>query len=143
MTNPNSPATASWIALFRAQKRARTAIDNALNSANLPPLEQYDVLWALEQAMPLGLRPYELEQAVLLPQHGISRLTSQMVKQDLLVRLPCPDDKRGFRLVPSDSGLLLRQRMWQIYQPIITEFFQAKLAPDEVQELMQLLCRTG
>ncbi|NRB19441.1 MAG: winged helix-turn-helix transcriptional regulator [Rhodobacteraceae bacterium] len=143
MSHAITSPDATWIALFRAQKRARAAIDLALKSAELPPLEHYDVLWALEQALPQGLRPFELEQAVLLPQHGISRLTSQMIKQDLLTRLPCADDKRGFRLVPTAAGLRLRQQMWQIYQPVITQFFGPQLAPEEIITLMQLLNRSG
>lgn len=143
MTTTDSPPTATWITLFRAQKRARAAIDAALRSADLPPLERYDVLWSLEQALPHGLRPFELEQAILLPQHGISRLTSQMVRQGLLSRLPCSDDKRGFRLVPTQAGQQLRQRMWQVYQPVIQDFFSLQLDQDEILNLMHLLNRCG
>ncbi|PCJ10049.1 MAG: MarR family transcriptional regulator [Rhodobacteraceae bacterium] len=143
MAQTTTPAVSTWIALFRAQKRARSAIDAALKSANLPPLEQYDVLWALEQALPEGLRPFELEQSVLLPQHGISRLTTQMATQDLLTRLPCSDDKRGFRLVPTSTGLQLRQDMWQVYQPVIKIFFGPQLNQEDIQNLTQLLNRSG
>jgi len=143
MTQSNTPAIPTWIALFRTQNRARLAIDDALKSANLPSLDQYDVLWALEQAMPQGLRPFELEQAALLPQHGISRLTSLMARQGLLSRLPCTEDKRGFRLVPTTAGLQLRQAMWQVYQPLITDFFGRQLGADEVQTLATLLNRSG
>ena len=140
--NQTTPSTsATWIALFRAQKRARAAIDAALKAADLPPLEQYDVLWSLEQALPHGLRPFELEQAILLPQHGVSRLTSHMVKQGLLDRVPCPDDKRGFRLLPTKAGQQLRQEIWEVYQPVISGFFDTHLSQDERQTLTQLLSR--
>lgn len=143
MIKTDTPAITTWIALLRAHNRARSAIDAALKSNDLPPLEQYDVLWALEQAIPEGLRPFELEDAVLLPQHGISRLTSQMVKKGLLNRLPSPDDKRGFRLVPTENGRQLRQRMWQIYEPVIKDFFEPKLDPDTIQSLAQFLNQCG
>ena len=93
--------------------------------------------------MPKGLRPFELESSVLLPQHGISRLTSQMVKQNLLSRLTCADDKRGFRLIPTETGLQLRQRMWAVYQPVIKRFFGEQLSVDEIRTLMPLLNRSG
>lgn len=143
MTSDTSPAQAAWLALFRAQTRARNAADAALKAAGLPPLEWYDVLWELERAMPGGLRPFELEKAVLLPQHGISRLTDRMVKAGMLTRLPCPDDKRGFRLIPSPAGLKLRQDMWRIYGPVISGFWEPGLSVDEQAELARLLGAAG
>ena len=52
--------------------RAIEAVEARLKAADLPPLGWYDVLLELEKAGEAGLRPFELQARLLLPQYGVS-----------------------------------------------------------------------
>lgn len=142
MTKPDN-STAAWISLFRAQKRAMESAEQAMKRAGLPPLAWYDVLLELEKAGPAGLRPYELERQLLLPQYGLSRLTDRLVKAGLLEKIPCPEDGRGHILAVTADGLEMRQRMWAVYAPVIDACISGRLKKKEMKALATYLDKIG
>lgn len=131
----------AWIHLFRAHKKLRNRVDDALKSAKLPPLEWYDILLELERATSNGLRPYELEQTLLLPQHGVSRLVDRMVRDGLVSRKPSTKDGRGYHLFITPEGRELRQEIWKTYGPQIDHGIATKLTPTEAKTLAKLLAK--
>ena len=86
----------------------------ALKAEGLPPLGWYDVLWETEKATN-GIRPLTLQDRLLLPQYGLSRLVERMVKAGLVARLDCETDGRGQVLVLTEEGRMTRGRMWPVY----------------------------
>lgn len=141
MTQPENIAITAWIQLFRTYKKLRNKVDRALKSAELPPLEWYDILLELDRVASAGLRPYELEQTLLLPQHGVSRLVDRMVKDGLASRKPSAEDGRGYRLFITSEGRKLRQEMWKIYGPQIDQGIATNLTPTEAKTLVKLLAK--
>ncbi len=136
---PDSSIVDAWIALVQSQKVAVARVEARLKAAGLPALTWYDALWELEKAGEAGLRPFELERALLFEQYNLSRLVDRLEKAGLVDRAPCPDDGRGQMLKISDAGRVLRARMWQTYSSAIDEAVGARLSNDEADRLATLL----
>jgi len=83
---PADATVRAWVRLTRAQQRAQGEIEAALKQAGLPPLAWYDVLLETERAGKDGLRPFELERAMLLAQYNLSRLVDRMAAEGLVER---------------------------------------------------------
>ena len=64
----SKPVVLAWARLMKAQRVALARVEAGLKRAGLPPLAWYDVLLELERAGKAGLRPFELERALLLEQ---------------------------------------------------------------------------
>ena len=62
---PGEATVRAWTRLLRAQNLALRSVERGLKEAGLPALDWYDVLLEVERAGAAGLRPYELERAVL------------------------------------------------------------------------------
>ena len=135
---PDEPAIMAWARLIRAQQSVVAAVARDLKAAGFPPLEWYDVLLELERAGG-SLRPFELEERLLLAQYNLSRLLDRMEQAGLIEKRPCPADRRGFGLVLTDAGRDLRQRLWPFYKAAITARVGAFLQPGEAEALSELL----
>lgn len=134
-------AFAAWTMMVRATARIQDAIEAGLKEAGLPALGWYDALWELEQAGPDGLRPFELEGRLLLPQYGLSRLIARLEAAGLVIRRPSPGDGRGQIVAISDEGRETRRRMWPVYRRAIEASVGARLTEAEADQLAYLLRR--
>jgi len=139
METPTDTTVQAWVQLVRAHQEALSYIESALKSSNYPPLIWYDILLELEHAGTDGLRPFELEHALLLRQYGVSRLVERIEKAGYLVRKSCLKDGRGQSLHITQSGKTLRQHMWEIYGPAIEKAIGSKLSDTQTKTLSELL----
>ncbi len=137
---PRSPSDATvraWTRLVRAQSTALSGVEADLKAAGFPPLAWYDVL--LELSRHDSLRPFEIEQQVLLAQYNLSRLLDRLVAAGLVERRPCPDDKRGQIVAITPTGRDLQKRMWPTYRAAIERHVGGKLSDAEAETLARLL----
>jgi DNA-binding MarR family transcriptional regulator len=136
---PALPATttAIWTRLMRASTRIQGAVEAALKAEGLPPLSWYDALWEIEKAA-TGIRPLALQDRLLLPQYGLSRLVDRMVKAGMVERLACDSDGRGQVLLLTDDGRAVRAKMWPIYADVLQSEIGA-LPQDVAAALVQSL----
>jgi len=139
MSDISDQTMAVWVQLFRTQRAARLAVDAALTQARLPSLETYDVLLELERAGKDGLRAYALENALLLPQYGVSRLLERLRRRALVSRHPCPEDGRGVRFRITTAGRKMRTKMWGVYGPVIKTQLSGRISPAEANTLVTTL----
>ncbi|MBL4720405.1 MAG: winged helix-turn-helix transcriptional regulator [Alphaproteobacteria bacterium] len=139
MKNPTDLTIQTWVRLVRAQQTALSSVEAALKKAGHPPLVWYDVLLELERAGADGLRPFELESALLLRQYGVSRLVERIEKAGYLAREACEDDARGQRLILTPAGRDCRREMWSTYAPAIEASVGSKLTPAQTKTLSDLL----
>ena len=121
LTYPSAEETALWVALNRAQRSIYRSMDSALKVNGLPPLRWYDILWSLERAKEMGLRPFELEKMLIFEQSNLSRLLRRMIDAGLVEESPFRDDRRGKVLALTSKGCRIRAQMWKIYGPLIHE----------------------
>ena len=142
MIYPTSPRQTAWRALFQAYARARVSVDNPLKSQGFPPLEVYDILLELDRdSAEDGVQAKLLEDRLLLPQYGVSRLVDRLVRQGLIRRSPHPTDRRSTLLTITLKGRELRHSMWEVYGPAIATCFDGRLDESEIAELAALLGR--
>ena len=129
----------AWILLAMSHTRILEAIETDLKNAGLPSLRWYDVLLEVERAGDKGLRPYELEHALLLPQYGVSRLVDRIISAGYLQRHTCSEDARGQRLYITKNGSQLKERMWPVYAKALNRQLEQKMERHEVEELARVL----
>lgn len=136
---PSETVIRAWARLVRAQRVALSKVEAALKQAGLPQLSWYDVLLELERAGGNGMRPFELERRLLLPQYGLSRLLERIERAGYIERGPCDEDGRGQVVAITAAGVAVRRRMWPVYAAAIEDAVGANLAAREAKQLADLL----
>lgn len=124
---------------MRAQATALAHVEASLKDAGYPPLTWYDVLLEVERAGAAGIRAIELQQRLLLPQYGVSRLLSKIEAAGYISRQSSTDDGRSQEIVITTSGRKLRRDMWAVYGPAINQAVGCKLTAAERKDLAALL----
>jgi DNA-binding MarR family transcriptional regulator len=135
---PSDAVIRAWARLVRAQQAVLAAVETDLKAAGFPPLAWYDVLLELSRAQK-GLRPFALEQELLLEQYNLSRLLDRLERAGYLERRACPEDGRGQIVAITPSGRALVKRMWPTYRAAIARHVGAKLSEDDASRLAALL----
>jgi DNA-binding MarR family transcriptional regulator len=115
-------------------------VECAVKSAGYPPLEWYDVLWAIEREGPLRQR--DLAANMLIARYSISRLIDRMEGEGLVERRSCPGDARGQTVHLTAAGRKLRKRIWTAYGPAMKAALGG-LSEDECVMLAGLLAKLG
>lgn len=136
---PSETVVRAWARLMKAHKLALASVERALKAAGLPPLGWYDVLLELERAGGEGLRPFELERAMLLAQYNLSRLIDRIEAAGYVERRPCPDDRRGQTIAVTERGKAVRRKMWPVYARAIEEALGKRLSAKQAEALNGLL----
>lgn len=139
MAKPSKTTVDIWIRLARAHQAVLSSIEKALKTAGFPPLSWYDVLLELVRAEPEGLRAFELQKKLLLPQYGLSRLLAKIEDAGYLERVACDEDGRGQIVTITPSGRAMRQSMWAVYSVAIEQGVGAKLNKPDREILAKLL----
>lgn len=138
---PSKAVISAWTGLVRAHAGAMGIVEDALKTAGLPALAWYDVLLELDRAGEEGLRPYELERLLLLPQYGLSRLVDRIEAKGYLARQPCDTDGRGQVIAITRAGRDLRRRMWPVYAAALDTAIASRLSEAEAATLGSLLAK--
>jgi len=136
---PSQNTVDAWVRLVRAQRVALSAVETALKKAALPPLGWYDALLELERAGGDGMRPFELEKRLLLPQYGLSRLLARLEAAGYVKRRPSRADARGQIVVINAAGRAVRARMWPVYAAALQAAIGDRLDDAEAGTLATLL----
>ena len=131
----------AWARLVRASERLLLAVEKALKGAGLPPLSWYDLLLELRRAEPYGLRPGQLQAAMLIPQYHMSRLIDRVAKGGYVERLSCDADGRGQIIRITPDGKALQRKMWPLYRSILEREFASKLGEAEAECIAKLLLK--
>ena len=138
---PSKQVVLVWARLIKAERLALARVESALKRAGLPPLAWYDVLIELERVGEDGLRPFELERALLLAQYNLSRLLDRIEREGLIERAPCPQDGRGHVIRITARGQSMRNAMWPVYAKAIQSAVGNHLGKGEAETLSLLLGR--
>ena len=143
MPKPTDATIEAWTALVSASRLVLEQVESALKAAELPPLSWYDALLEIERAGPSGIRPFELEERLLLPQYGTSRLVDRIEREGLVEKRACLEDGRGLIVCITKEGRRVRRRMWPIYSKVLIASFESAATAKELQMLAQLCGRIG
>jgi DNA-binding MarR family transcriptional regulator len=137
MTAPAAVTLLAWDRLLGASARALRAARRELRAADLPPLEWYDILVALERGGPA--RPRDLQARLGIEQYNLSRLLTRMDRAGLVAMAPCPGDARGQIVTLTPAGTARRAAMWPAYATAIRASIEPGLAPDDRIALARML----
>ncbi len=129
----------AWARLERAHRAAHGAVERRLREADLPPLAWYDVLLELERAKETGLRPFELQKAMLFAQYNLSRLIDRMAANGYVTRTASEEDGRGQMLTITQAGRTMRRKIWPVYAAAIEDAVGTHLTTAEAHTLGDLL----
>ncbi len=138
---PSEAVIRAWTRLVKASRVVLGAVEADLKAAGFPPLGWYDVLLELAREKGDGLRPFVLEQRLLLAQYNLSRVLDRLAEAGYVERRPHLEDRRGQVVRITASGRELLKRMWPVYRAAIAHRIGAKLAESEAGELGSLLDR--
>jgi DNA-binding MarR family transcriptional regulator len=138
--NPD-PKGHAWAVLLAAHATLIEKIELALSQAKLPPLAWYDVLWELEKAEGGKLRMHELARRIVLSRSNLTRLADRLEKAGLVAREDTPNDRRGYHLVITRSGLATRKKMWPVYRAEIERLFSSHVTLEEAHAIGEALER--
>lgn len=136
---PTAVKIEAWARLIRVAQTLLGAVEADLRAKNFPPLAWFDALLELNRAGASGLRPYQLQDEMLLAQYNLSRLIDRLEAADYVARVPCPEDGRGHRVTLAAGGRQLLRRMWPAYRAAIAAHFGGKLTEQEARTLSALL----
>lgn len=138
---PTPEAVATWARFVRLSGRLLDLVEADLKAEGLPPLAWYDALLELNRAAPEGLRPYRLEEEMLLAQFNVSRLIDRLIKTGYAEKALCSKDGRGYYVKITAGGKALLKRMWPVYRAAIARHFSDRLEDGDVPRLAKVLER--
>ena len=138
---PSKTVIRAWARLMKAQQLTLASIERSLKAADLPPLGWYDVLLEVERTGETGLRPFELEKAVLLAQYNLSRLVDRIEGAGFVERHTCDEDGRGQRIVITKTGVAMRRKMWPVYAQAIEAAIGQHVSRKDAEVIDELLGR--
>jgi DNA-binding MarR family transcriptional regulator len=126
---------AVWQAYLQIHAVVIQLLEQTLLAEQDLPLLWYNALERLANAEGGMLRLQELADDVNLSQSGLTRLLDRMIESGLIVRQPCPKDRRGLYAVLTERGSERLQAAQPVYQRVLDEHFLRYLSCDEVQAL--------
>jgi DNA-binding MarR family transcriptional regulator len=110
-------------------------LDRELERDHGLPLTSYEVLMYLGDAETEKLRMSELAERLLLSRSGITRLVDRLVRQGLIVRERCADDRRGYYAQLTDAGRAKLGPARRAHLAGVRRHFLNRLEPEQVDAL--------
>jgi DNA-binding MarR family transcriptional regulator len=110
-------------------------LDRELERDHGLPLTSYEVLMYLGDAETEKRRMSELAERLLLSRSGITRLVDRLVRQGLIVRERCADDRRGYYAQLTDAGRAKLGPARRAHLAGVRRHFLDRLEPEQVDAL--------
>lgn len=130
-----SGKSTAWSLFLTAHAVLIAAIEQRLSQANMPGLDWYDALWALERAPDQRLRMFEFEHWMVISRSNITRLIDRLEQAGLVMRERSDEDRRGAYAVLTNEGRKLRKKMWAVYEEAIETLFNAHLSAAQARQI--------
>src|SRR5258708_34524818 len=92
---PSEAVIHAWTRLVKAGRVVLGSVEAELKAAGFPPLGWYDTLLELSRLKVDGLRPFVLEERLLLAQYNLSRVLDRLEGAGYVESHPRPRDVRG------------------------------------------------
>ncbi len=113
-----------------------TRLQSILSEHNLT-LQQYNILRILARQHPKPACNYVLRNQMLDSRSDITRIVDRLVKEGLVVRKHCNDDRRKVNINITPKGLILLQNLDQINEKM--DGIADMLSTEEINKLNQML----
>jgi len=133
------PHREAWISLTQTHAAVTGRLQEALTSAELPPLPWFEVLATLQRAPEQRLKMGELAEALVITRGGLTKLVDRLIKAGLLERAFCETDRRVSYATLLPAGVELLEEMRPIVRAELASAFSAKLSVEQADELREML----
>jgi DNA-binding MarR family transcriptional regulator len=131
----------AWAALTRTHSAIVGRLQEALASADLPPLPWYEVLAAVSEAPEERMKMGDLAEALVITRGGLTKLVDRLVKAGLLERTFCETDRRVSYATLMSAGRELLDEMRPVVVAELKVAFAARLSAAEADGLRETLER--
>lgn len=132
-----------WYSFVRSHRMMIREIERRLSAAGLPGYAWYDALWGLESGPEGTRRMHELADVLAIERYNLTRLIDRLEQEGLVTRSRSAEDGRAAYAAITDSGRVLRKKMWRIYESAVAELFLEQFSPAEQAALADGLNRTA
>jgi DNA-binding MarR family transcriptional regulator len=129
------PHREAWIAIAQTHAAITGRLQEALTSAELPPLPWFEVLATLDRAPEQRLKMGELAEALVITRGGLTKLVDRLIKAGLLERTFCETDRRVSYATLLPAGVELLEEMRPIVRGELALAFSANLTVAQAEEL--------
>jgi DNA-binding MarR family transcriptional regulator len=133
----------TWFRFVRAHRCLIREIERRLAAAGLPAYAWYDALWGLESGPDGARRMSELADVMAIERYNLTRLVDRLEAEGLVIRSRASDDGRGAYAAITESGKVLRKKMWKIYEGAVDELFLSQFDDDQQRVFSQALERAA
>ena len=131
----------AWIRFLRAHAALTRELGARLEAEHGLTMSDFDVLIQLYHAPDHAMRRIDIARQVLLTASGITRLLDGLERCGLVAKRSCESDARVSYAVLTDEGLRKVEEARNSHNADIDELFGAALAPNEREQLADLLSR--
>ncbi len=135
------PHREAWIAIAQAHAAVTGRLQEALTSAELPPLPWFEVLATLDRAPDQRLKMGELAEALVITRGGLTKLVDRLIKAGLLERTFCETDRRVSYATLLPAGAELLEEMRPVVRGELAVAFSANLTTEQADQLREMLDR--
>jgi DNA-binding MarR family transcriptional regulator len=135
------PHREAWITLARTHSAITGRLQEALASAELPPLPWFEVLATLDRAPEQRLKMGELAEALGVTRGGLTKLVDRLIKAGLLERAFCETDRRVSYATLRPAGIELLAEMRPIVRGELSVAFSANISTAEAEAMRETLER--
>lgn len=129
----------AWRAILAFHADTAARVQAALAARGLPPLEWYDVLFALYEAPGRRLRMSDVADTLTISRSTFSRLARRLEAAGLLRIEVHATDGRGRVAVLTAAGARMLRRMWPVYETALEQTLAQRLTPAAAREVARLL----
>jgi DNA-binding MarR family transcriptional regulator len=133
------PHREAWISLTQTHAAVTGRLQEALTSAELPPLPWFEVLATLDRAPEQRLKMGDLAEALVITRGGLTKLVDRLIKAGLLERTFCETDRRVSYATLLPAGVALLEEMRPIVRTELASAFSARLSVAQAEELREML----
>jgi len=129
----------AWRGLLTVHSRMLAQLDLELQATQMLSLADYAVLVTLSEASDHRLRMSDLADRILVSPSGLTRRVDALVRQGMVRREPCPDDRRGTFAVLTESGLHRLEDAAPYHVAQVRQHFFDQLDRQQLKELADTL----
>jgi DNA-binding MarR family transcriptional regulator len=131
----------AWLRFLRAHAAITRELSSRLEALHELTLSDFDVLVQLYFAEGRRMRRIDIARSVLLTASGITRLLDGLESCGLVAKERCESDARVTYAVLTEAGVKKIEEARESHNADIEELFGSRFAPEEREQLTELLGR--
>ena len=137
LTGEHHQALKLWLRMLACTVRVEDTIRSRLRTTFGITLPRFDLMAQLERH-PDGLRMGELSKRMMVTGGNVTGITDQLEREQLVLRVPDPQDRRAFVLKLTPLGRSTFAAMAAVHESWVAELFREVPAADKASMIALL-----